>query len=44
MTQEKKDKIIKELREKLAEAEKIEVEQRWKPSQNEDLQNMESAK
>ena len=37
MTQEKKDKIIKELQEKLAEAEKIEVDEpkRWKPKDNE---------
>jgi len=36
MTQAEKDKLIKELQDKLAEAEKIEVEQpkRWKPDEN----------
>lgn len=38
MTQAEKDKLIKELQDKLAEAEKIEVEQpkRWKPKLDED--------
>lgn len=38
MTQAEKDKLIKELRDKLAEAEKIEVEQpkRWKPKECEE--------
>lgn len=37
MTQAEKDKIIKELQEKLAEAEKIKVDARWKPKNNEEF-------
>lgn len=37
MTQAEKDKIIKELQEKLAEAEKIKVDKCWKPKYNEEV-------